>query len=136
MGSAGQGAAGAAGAGGPSGDSGGLGKGILDRDLPREPRRVAESTFLLLFSEVVQYTQTHSSTPDEFRDRLSRMGYRAGLRFAEMAVGRSGGKLQRFPDIISALRYISSSLWKTLFGKDADGLEQATSAVETCLLFF
>ena len=105
---------------------------ILDKPIPKTRGEVSESAFLFLFSEMVQYCQTHSQTPDEFKDRLLSMGRSLGVRYAELLAFRNA-RVQRFTDLTDALKYVSSTVWKSLFGKDADGLEKVTGSSSTCL---
>ena len=108
--------------------------GILDRPLPKQRGEVSESAYLYLFSEVVQYCQTRAQTPDEFKERLAAVGHGMGLRCAELLAFRST-RLQRFTDLTEALKFVSSTAWKALFGKDADGLEKVTGSKSTCLFW-
>jgi len=103
---------------------------IFDKPVPKARVEVSESAFLFLFSEVVQYCQTHSQTPEEFKDRLSGMGRSMGIRYAELLAFRNA-RVQRFTDLTDALKYVSSTVWKSLFGKDADGLEKVTASQAT-----
>ena len=107
---------------------------ILDRPVPKRGE-TSESAFLFLFSEMVQYCQSHARTPDEFKDKLSGIGRSIGVRYAELLAYRST-RAQRFTDMIDVLKYISSTVWKALFGKEADGLEKATGSKGTCLPHF
>lgn len=109
--------------------------GILDRPLPKQRGEVSESAYLYLFSEVVQYCQTRAQTPDEFKERLAAVGHSMGVRHAELLAYRST-RLQRFTDLTEALKFVSSTAWKALFGKEADGLEKVTGSKSTCLLLF
>lgn len=109
--------------------------GILDRPLPKQRGEVSESAYLYLFSEVVQYCQTRAQTPDEFKERLAAVGHSMGVRHAELLAYR-GPRLQRFTDLTEALKFVSSTAWKALFGKEADGLEKVTGSKSTCLLSF
>lgn len=109
--------------------------GILDRPLPKQRGEVSESAYLYLFSEVVQYCQTRAQTPDEFKERLAAVGHSMGVRHAELLAYRST-RLQRFTDLTEALKFVSSTAWKALFGKEADGLEKVTGSKSTCLFLF
>lgn len=104
--------------------------GILDRPLPKQRGEVSESAYLYLFSEVVQYCQTRAQTPDEFKERLAAVGHSMGVRHAELLAYRST-RLQRFTDLTEALKFVSSTAWKALFGKEADGLEKVTGSKST-----
>lgn len=58
-------------------------------------------------------------------DRLSEAGYGVGLRLLELLFHRErNGRRER--NIINILRFIQSSVWRTLFGKPADGLQKCT----------
>eukprot|EP00727_Mastigamoeba_balamuthi_P003403 m51a1_g1306 hypothetical protein (194) ;mRNA; r:207183-208020 len=104
---------------------------IIDRPLPRARTDVSLSAFSFLFAEIVQYhSQSKASGGSDFQQRMQDLGYGVGVRTLELLVFRSG-RFQRFTDLVEILRFISTVVWKTLFGKEAESLEQATGTKDT-----
>ena len=103
-----------------------------DRPLPMRPRcEVSLSAFSFLFSEIVQYSQERSLSIDDMQDRLQSAGRGVGARVFELQCwrekqGKGDGK--RLNRLIELLTFISTNLWKSLFGKPADSLERSTQA--------
>lgn len=111
---------------------------ILDRPLGRGVRggtdqsTVSLSAFALLYSELVQYHQSRVASISELERRLESAGYGVGLRVLELLAFRSSGNNNRSVDqckreirLMSILQFVSSTVWKSLFGKAADSLERS-----------
>ena len=97
---------------------------VLDKSLPKAKSEINISAYALLFSEMVQYCQNRVYTVPELQTRLSQMGYRVGQRVMDsMAVREKNFK--RETRLINMLVFIRTKVWTTLFGKEADKLEQA-----------
>eukprot|EP01060_Flectonema_neradi_P041699 TRINITY_DN9983_c0_g1_i1.p1 TRINITY_DN9983_c0_g1~~TRINITY_DN9983_c0_g1_i1.p1 ORF type:complete len:135 (+),score=22.86 TRINITY_DN9983_c0_g1_i1:49-405(+) len=98
---------------------------LLERPIPKGKSEVSLSAFAFMFSEMVQYTKTTPSPADSlsvWESRLHKIGYRVGTRVLELTVYRSKDKDTRETDLIRFLTFIQQNVWKTLFGKQADGL--------------
>ncbi|KAG7261038.1 hypothetical protein CRUP_004340 [Coryphaenoides rupestris] len=94
---------------------------ILERPLTRPKTEVSVSAFALLFSEMVQYCQSRVYSVSELQARLADMGQGVGLSLLDVLVLREkNGK-----------RETKVSVWKSLFGKEADKLEQANDDDKT-----
>uniref|UniRef100_A0A665TZ75 Trafficking protein particle complex 5 n=1 Tax=Echeneis naucrates TaxID=173247 RepID=A0A665TZ75_ECHNA len=97
---------------------------ILERPLSRPKTEVSVSAFALLFSEVVQYCQSRVYSVSELQARLARLGQQVGGSLLDVLVLREkSGK--RETKVLNILLFIKVSVWRTLFGKEADKLEQA-----------
>ena len=89
--------------------------------------KVNQSVFSFLFSEIVLF---HMDQPD-LEQSLKEFAKPIGERVLELCSYRerkssfrsSGGK--RETSIVNVLHFISNQVWKCLFGKMADGLEQS-----------
>ncbi|KAJ1675260.1 protein particle complex subunit [Spiromyces aspiralis] len=57
--------------------------------------------------------------------RLGEFGYQVGLRTYELTMWREKN-MRRENQVLSALMYINSVVWKYFFGKQADSLERST----------
>jgi hypothetical protein len=63
--------------------------------------------------------------------RLDQAGYDVGARFLELCMAREKpGK--RETKLVAMLQYVSTNMWKTLFGRKADGLEKSKEHEHTC----
>ncbi|XP_064842573.1 trafficking protein particle complex subunit 5-like isoform X2 [Oncorhynchus masou masou] len=94
---------------------------ILERPLTRPKTEVSVSAFALLFSEMVQYCQSRVYSVSELQQRLADMGQSVGASMLDVLVLREkNGK-----------RETKVSVWKAMFGKEADKLEQANDDDKT-----
>uniref|UniRef100_A0A8D3C8L6 Trafficking protein particle complex subunit 5 n=1 Tax=Scophthalmus maximus TaxID=52904 RepID=A0A8D3C8L6_SCOMX len=97
---------------------------ILERPLTRPKTEVSVSAFALLFSEMVQYCQSRVYSVSELQTRLADMGQSVGASLLDVLVLREkNGK--RETKLLNMLLFIKVNVWKSLFGKEADKLEQA-----------
>lgn len=97
---------------------------ILDNPLSKGKQEVSLNAFTLLFSEMIQYSQNKVRTVNELQTKLSDFGYSVGSRLVDVLMVREKS-LKREIKIINILLFIKVNLWKALFGKEADKLEQA-----------
>lgn len=96
----------------------------LDRPLPRGRHEVSLSAWAFLFSELIQYSQTRVNTADELVAKLEEAGVGIGRRVLELACLREKSS-RRETRVLGILHFISSTLWKMLFGSAADSLEKS-----------
>mmetsp|Transcript_11266 Transcript_11266/g.15045 ORF Transcript_11266/g.15045 Transcript_11266/m.15045 type:complete len:212 (-) Transcript_11266:41-676(-) len=103
---------------------------ILDRPLGRGGRggtpdsTVSLSAFAYLYSELVQYHQSRVASISELERRLESSGYGVGLKVLELLAYRAREN-KRETRLMNILQFVSSSVWKSLFGKAADSLERS-----------
>ncbi|KAK3508121.1 hypothetical protein QTP70_014683, partial [Hemibagrus guttatus] len=129
---------------------------VLERSLSRPRTEVSLSAFSLLFSEMVQYCQNRVYSVSELQARLADMGRGVGASLLDLLVLREkNGK--RETKVLNILLFIKArlfirhclssathippytlqeslitvSVWKSLFGKEADKLEQANDDDKT-----
>ncbi|KAJ8332124.1 hypothetical protein SKAU_G00428890 [Synaphobranchus kaupii] len=103
---------------------------ILERSLTRPKTEVSVSAFALLFSEMVQYCQSRVYSVSELQARLADLGQGVGASLLDVLVLREkNGK--RETKVLNILLFIKVSVWKALFGKEADKLEQANDDDKT-----
>jgi hypothetical protein len=103
---------------------------ILDRSLSRGKQEVSLASFALLFSETVQYCQSRSSTVPELHEKLHALGWQVGARVLDLIFVRDRAA-KRELKLLNALLMVKTTLWKTLFGKEADKLEHANDDERT-----
>ena len=114
----------------------GGGTGILDRPVGRagtgnsnrgssgSDSYVSLSAFAYLYSELVQYHQSRVASISELERRLESSGYGVGLKVLELLAYRSREN-KRETRLMNVLQFVSSAVWKALFGKAADSLERS-----------
>ena len=108
---------------------------------------VSMSAFSFLFSEIVQYmmkqelaannqrnlTNAQGPPVPDLEQQLHQLGIPIGERVLELCTHRDKGNStatnsgKRELGIVNMLHYINGTVWKTLFGKAADGLEQSNN---------
>eukprot|EP01095_Lingulamoeba_sp_RSL-Kostka_P017479 TRINITY_DN908_c2_g2_i1.p1 TRINITY_DN908_c2_g2~~TRINITY_DN908_c2_g2_i1.p1 ORF type:complete len:179 (+),score=33.82 TRINITY_DN908_c2_g2_i1:176-712(+) len=93
----------------------------LDRPLTKKKTLVNLSAFSFLFSEFIQHSQNHTNN---LEPRLTDLGWNVGVRLYEVLLYREKGT-KREIRLISLLSFIQNSVWKALFGKQADSLERS-----------
>mmetsp|Transcript_15264 Transcript_15264/g.21269 ORF Transcript_15264/g.21269 Transcript_15264/m.21269 type:complete len:219 (+) Transcript_15264:103-759(+) len=101
---------------------------ILDRPLggrgARSEGSVSTSAFAYLYSELVQYHQSRVASISELERRLESSGYGVGLKVLELLAYRAR-EYKRETRLMNILQFVSSAVWKSLFGKAADSLERS-----------
>ncbi|CAO4366352.1 unnamed protein product [Caenorhabditis nigoni] len=107
--------------------------GILDKSLSRGKGEINLSTFAVLFSEMVLYAQNRSETVTDIHDKIASYGKQVGLRMFDIIVLREKG-YKRETKLLGMLMFIKSTVWKNLFGKEADKLERSNDDHCTYLL--
>lgn len=128
---------------------------ILERPLTRPKTEVSLSAFALLFSEMVQYCQSRVYSVSELQTRLADMGQSVGASMLDVLVLRekNGKRETKVLNMLlfikvsrirkaadgfntrlicnSDLSFLQVNVWKSLFGKEADKLEQANDDDKT-----
>ncbi|NWU93131.1 TPPC5 protein, partial [Upupa epops] len=97
---------------------------LLERALGRPRSEVALSAFALLFSELVQYCQNRVYSVAELQCKLAQLGHQVGLRALDALVAREKSG-RRETKVLQALLFVKGPVWRQLFGREADKLEQA-----------
>ncbi|GLV43757.1 TRAPP subunit 31 [Carabus blaptoides fortunei] len=106
---------------------------ILDRPLSRGKGEISLSCFALLFSEVVQYCQNKVYTVPELQNKLHEMGQNVGVKLIDLYFVRERN-CKREIKLLNMLLFVKSTLWKALFGREADKLEHANDDERTYYL--
>lgn len=73
---------------------------------------------------MVQYHQNRVDSISELERRLETTGYGVGLRILELLKFRER-EYRRETRLMSILQFVSTQVWKALFGKGADSLERS-----------
>eukprot|EP00055_Hartaetosiga_balthica_P012856 m.63767 g.63767 ORF g.63767 m.63767 type:complete len:201 (-) comp8087_c2_seq1:78-680(-) len=94
----------------------------LEKSFPKAPKDIYLGSFALLFSEVVRYSLNRVSSIGDLEEKLVDMGRRVGFRLVELTVFREKVPKRRVK-LEDVLNFLQTTLWKTMFGKQADLLE-------------
>jgi hypothetical protein len=73
---------------------------------------------------MIQYQQNRVDSISELERRLENTGYSVGLRVLELLAYRNRD-YKRETRLMGVLQFVSTQVWKTLFGKAADSLERS-----------
>ncbi|KAF9206270.1 TRAPP subunit trs31 [Haplosporangium sp. Z 27] len=92
---------------------------------PLNDYTVSVNAFAFLFSEMLQYTQKRVNGIQDLERKLNELGYRVGIRALDMLVWRDKNS-KRETRVLGMLYFIHTTVWKTMFGKQADSLEKST----------
>ncbi|KAF1645077.1 UNVERIFIED_CONTAM: Trafficking protein particle complex subunit 5, partial [Eudyptes robustus] len=98
---------------------------ILDKALSKGKNEVNLSTFAFLFAEMVRYAQGKSKSVQELEENLAKYGKFVGDRLLDITMLREKG-YKRDTKLVNALMFIRGTLWKSLFGEEAEKLERST----------
>ena len=107
-----------------------MGPSVFDQSLKKEVTFWPVSTFALLFAQAVDYYQHRVDTIRQLEDKLSYLGGQVGSRLLDHFMSNHQ-KTKREQRILPMLLLVKVALWKHLFGKEADQLEQSNEADNT-----
>ncbi|KAH9390771.1 Trafficking protein particle complex subunit 5 [Tyrophagus putrescentiae] len=93
-------------------------------------KQISLSAFAFIFSELVQYSEHRVQLSSELQSKLAETGYAVGQRVVDIMLIREKN-YKRETRLINMLIFIRSKVWLTLFGKEADKLEQANDDKNT-----
>lgn len=77
-----------------------------------------------------QYCQSRSNTVPELQQKLHGLGWQVGARLVDLLFVRERAS-RRETKLLNVLIMIKSTLWKALFGKEAEKLERANDDDKT-----
>ena len=104
---------------------------IVDKPLPSGKGEVSASAFAFLFSELVQYSLHRVKRTADLETRLESAGHSIGLRVLELLVHREKAN-RKETNLIAMLQFVTTTVWRALFGKVADGLEKSNNSEDEC----
>jgi len=102
-------------------------KTIYDRNLSRPPTSSSLASFAYLFNTIISYHHAKSGSVSEIETRLNRAGYPIGIKLLDLLLYRQGPKATRPIRLLELLQFVHGVLWRGLFGRTADALEQSTT---------
>ena len=104
---------------------------IVDKPLPSGKGEVSASAFAFLFSELVQYSLHRVKRTADLETRLESAGHSIGMRVLELLVHREKAN-RKETNLIAMLQFVTTTVWRALFGKVADGLEKSNNSEDEC----
>ena len=104
-------------------------KTIYDRNLNRtKTTEISLASFSYLFNSLITYHHSKSGSVSEIESRLNRAGYPIGIKLLDLLLYRQPPRSATRPTrILDLLQFIHGTLWRALFNRSADALEQSTS---------
>ncbi|WPG99530.1 Hypothetical protein R9X50_00234500 [Acrodontium crateriforme] len=111
-------------------------KSIYDRNLNRtKTSDISLASFAYLFNALITYHHAQSGSVSEIENRLNRAGYPIGIKLLDLLLYRqvaaqsssSRNTAARPTRMIDLLQFIQGTLWRALFNRPADALEQSTT---------
>lgn len=108
-------------------------KSIYDHSVFRRTPEVNLSSLAFLFSAMIQETQQSVKGIQQLEAKLNSYGYGVGTKFLELITLRDGKSAKRETRIVEILQFIHTQVWKTLFGRPADGLEKSQDSEDECM---
>jgi len=112
-------------------------KTIYDRNLNRtKTTEISLASFAYLFNTLITYHHARSASVSEIETRLNRAGYPIGLKLLDLLIYRQPPKTATRPTrILDLLQFIHGTLWRALFNRTADALEQSTTKKNEYMIF-
>lgn len=104
-------------------------KTIYDRNLNRsKTTEISLASFAYLFNTLITYHHSRSPSVSELENRLNRAGYPIGYKLLDLLLYRQPPRSVARPTrLLELLQFIHGTLWRALFNRSADALEQSTS---------
>lgn len=103
-------------------------KSIYDRNLNRtKTTEISLASFAYLFNTLITYHHSKSGSVSEIESRLNKSGYPIGIKLLDLLLYRQPQRAATRPTrILDLLQFIHGTLWRALFNRNADALEQGT----------
>lgn len=104
-------------------------KTIYDRNLNRtKGAETSLSSFAYMFNTIITYHHAKSGSVSDIETRLNQAGYPIGIKLLDLLLYRQPPRSATRPTrILDLLQFIHTTLWRALFSRSADALEQSTS---------
>ena len=104
-------------------------KTIYDKNLNRRTADVALTSFAHLFNTLISYHHSRSPSVSELESRLASSAYPIGVRQLDLLLCRLPPRTASRPTrLLELLQFIHTSLWRSLFGRQADNIESSNSS--------
>ena len=115
-------------------------KSIYDRNLNRtKTAEVGLSAFAHLFNTIITYHHSKSDSVSEIESRLNRAGYPIGIKLLDLILYRQNpsrpADVKRPGSLLELMQFVHGPLWRALWARPADALQQSTSKKNEYMLF-
>lgn len=103
-------------------------KTIYDRNLNRtRTSELSLPSFAHLFNSLISYHHTRSPSVADLESRLAQSGYPIGVKLLDLILYRLPPRTATRPTrLLELLQFIQVHYWRSLFGRQADALQQST----------
>lgn len=104
-------------------------KSIYDRNLNRtKTTEISLASFSYIFNSLITYHHAKSGSVSEIESRLNRAGYPIGIKMLDLLLYRAPPRTASRPiRLLDLLQFIHGTLWRSLFNRNADALEQSNT---------
>ncbi|EME85670.1 uncharacterized protein MYCFIDRAFT_210294 [Pseudocercospora fijiensis CIRAD86] len=104
-------------------------KTIYDRNLNRtKTTEISLASFAYLVNSLITYHHGKSGSVSEIESRLNRAAYPIGVKMLDLLLYRQPARAAARPTrMLDLLQFIHGSLWRALFNRSADALEQSNT---------
>ena len=104
-------------------------KTIYDRNLNRtKSLEISLASFAYLFNSLITYHHSKSGSVSEIESRLNRAGYPVGVKLLDLLLYRQPPRTAARPTrVLDLLQFVHGTLWRALFNRSADALEQSNT---------
>lgn len=105
-------------------------KTIYDKNLNRRTSETSFASFAHLFNTLISYHHSRSPSVSELESRLASSAYPIGVKLLDLLLYRlpNSRTATRPTRLLELLQFIHTTLWRSLFGRSADNIEQANAS--------
>lgn len=104
-------------------------KSIYDKNLNRRTSELSLASFAHLFNTLISYHHSRSPSVSDLESRLASSAYPIGVKLLDLLLYRLPPRTAARPTrLLELLQFIHTSLWRSLFGRSADNIEQSNSS--------
>ncbi|OAF68477.1 Trafficking protein particle complex subunit 5 [Intoshia linei] len=107
---------------------------IFEKSIGKTRYDIQFDTLALLFCAIVNYAKSVTSSIDLLQEKLTKIGNTTGKHLIDVLVWREKS-FKKENNIADILNLISSTLWKSLFQKKPDSVEQGSGDELTYYIF-
>lgn len=105
-------------------------KTIYDRNLNRaRTSELSLASFAHLFNTIISYHHARSPSVSDLESRLASSAYPIGVKLLDLLLYRLPPRTATRPTrLLELLQFIHTTLWRSLFGRTADNIEQSNTS--------
>lgn len=100
-------------------------KTIYDKNLNRRTAETSLASFAHLFNTLISYHHSRSPSVSDLESRLASSAYPIGVKLLDLLLYRLPPRTASRPTrLLELLQFIHTTLWRSLFNRTADNIEQ------------